>query len=104
MSKYTTIEVWEIKYKNAEEIEDYSGRTMKKSACGNPNSDYFPTLDHIRPLSYGGLDILDNIEVFHRKTNEEKADSFPHWKANGKKYKAIKTRGKKNGYTIILDK
>lgn len=45
---------------------------MKKSACGNPNSKFHPTLDHIRPLSIGGSDVLENIIVCHRDTNEEK--------------------------------
>lgn len=48
MSKYNTIDVWNRCYGNAEEVCDYAGRLMKKSACGNPNSKYHPTLDHIR--------------------------------------------------------
>ena len=51
MSKYKTIEVWNKRLGNVDEVVDYAGRIMKKSACGNPNSRYFPTLDHIRPLS-----------------------------------------------------
>ena len=51
MSKYNTIEVWNKIFGNKTEIYDYAGRLIKKSACGNPNSAYHPTLDHIRPLS-----------------------------------------------------
>ena len=100
MSKYKTIDVWNRIYGNAEEIYDYTGRLMKKSACGIPNSKFHPTLDHIRPLSDGGCDILENIVVCHRDTNEEKADNFPHWKANGLSYKAIRVRGTRNSYQI----
>ena len=53
MSKYKTIDVWNRVFGAKQEAYDYAGRLMKKSACGNPNSDYHPTLDHIRPLSAG---------------------------------------------------
>ncbi len=104
MSKYNTIEIWNELIGNKNEITDYSGRTVKKSACGNPNSRFFPTIDHIRPLSKGGSDVLENIIICHRDTNEEKADSFPHWKANGKKFKAIRVRGSRKEYNIVKNK
>ena len=100
MSKYNTIEVWNKVYGNKAEVYDYAGRLMKKSACGNPHSKYFPTLDHIRPLSKGGSDILENIIICHRDTNEEKANLFPHWKANGYRYVASRVRGTRNQYII----
>lgn len=103
MSKFKTIDVWNKVYGNKEEIYDYSGRLMKKSACSNPNSKYYPTLDHIRPLSKGGLNELGNIIICNSKTNEEKGDSFPHWKSNGNRYKAVRVRGFKNRYDIYLD-
>lgn len=101
MSKFTTIELWNKRYGKKEEVYDYSGRLMKKAACGNPNSAYHPTLDHIRPLSQGGLDIEGNIEICHRDTNEEKADSFPTWTANGKTFQALRVKGKSGGYKIV---
>ena len=51
MSKYKTIDVWNRVFGAKQEAYDYAGRLMKKSACGDPNSAYHPTLDHIRPLS-----------------------------------------------------
>ena len=104
MSKYRTIDVWNEFYGNKENVYDYAGRLMKKSACGDPNSAYHPTLDHIRPLSAGGCDVLGNIEICHRDTNVEKADSFPHWKVNGLRCHAKKTKGVQNGYTIIKER
>ena len=100
MSRYKTIDVWNMRYGNREEIYDYCGRLMKKSACGNPYSAYHPTLDHIKPMSKGGLDVLGNIEVCHRDTNLEKGDSFPHWKANGRRYRAKRVSGTSTDYTI----
>lgn len=90
MSKYRTIDLWNHYYGNKEEVKDYAGRLMKKSACGNPNSKYHPTIDHVRPISQGGKDTLENIVVCHKLTNEEKADDFPHWQANGKDFIAKK--------------
>ena len=103
MSKFTTIELWNERYGNLEEINDYAGKLMKKSACGNPNSQYHPTLDHIRPLSKGGMDVKDNIEICHRDTNAEKGDHFPHWKANGQRFKAVHIKHSKTGYKIVKD-
>ena len=79
MSKYNTLDVWNKCFGKQEDVVDYSGRLMKKSACGNPNSKFHPTLDHIRPLSKGGSDVLENIIICHRDTNAEKANHFPHY-------------------------
>ncbi|MDE6241238.1 MAG: HNH endonuclease [Anaeroplasmataceae bacterium] len=101
MSKYTTIEIWNEVYGNKEDVYDYAGRLMKKSACGNPDSKYHPTLDHIRPISKGGKDIKGNLKICHTLTNEEKDDDFPHWTANGKKFKAKKKDGESGSYIVV---
>ena len=103
MSKNRIIEIWNNRYGNTEEIVDYAGRVIKKSACGNPNSKFHPTLDHIRPLSKGGRDILENIVICHRYTNEEKSDRFPHWTANGTRFIAFRVRGTRNAYKIYKE-
>ena len=104
MTKFTTLELWNERYGNKESVIDYAGREMKKSACGNPKSSFHPTLDHIRPIAQGGKDVKDNIEICHQTTNAEKADHFPHWKTNGKRFKAVKKKGVKDGYKIEQDK
>lgn len=101
MSKYNTIDVWNMALGSKTEAYDYAGRLMKKSACGNPHSSFHPTLDHIRPLSQGGSDVLDNIELCHRDTNEEKDDNFPHWKTNGRRFHARRVKGSRNAYEIV---
>lgn len=101
MSKYRTIDVWNERYGNKESVCDYAGRLIKKSACGNQDSAYHPTLDHIRPLSKGGSDVLGNIEICHRDTNEEKGDSFPHWKANNRNFRAERVKGRRTDYKIV---
>ena len=100
---YKTIYVWNRVFGEKQEVYDYAGRLMKKLACGNPNSAYHPTLDHIRPLSAGGCDIVENIIIYHRDTNEEKADRFPHWRANGSAFHARRVKGSRVAYKIIED-
>ena len=103
MSQYNLIALWEHVFPNQTEAYDYAGRRMLKSAIGNQNSKYCPTIDHIKPLSKDGKDIKGNIVICNILTNEEKGDSFPHWKANGKRYKAQKVKGKSGEYDIYLD-
>lgn len=76
MSKHNIIDVWKLRYDKKEDVCDYAGRLIKKSACGDPNSNYHPTLDHIRPLSKGGKYTLENIIICHRDTNEKKQIIF----------------------------
>lgn len=103
MSKYKTIDVWNRVFGAKQEVYDYAGRLMKKSACGNPHSAFCPTLDHIRPLSYGGYDVLNNIIICHRDTNAEKGNHFPHWKSNGLSFHACRVKGSHMEYEIIED-
>jgi hypothetical protein len=98
MSKHSTLDIWNKMYGSQEDVYDYTGRLMKKSACGNPKSAYHPTLDHVRPLSDGGTDTDENIIICHRDTNGEKADHWPHWKANGKCFCGKAKKKIKNGY------
>ena len=72
-----------------------------KSACSNPNSKYHPTIDHIRPIVGGGKDSKSNIVICHYLTNEEKAGSFPHWKVNGKCFRAERVKGTRTDYEIV---
>lgn len=92
MSKYTVKELWDKIYGKQEQCYDYAGRLMLKSACGNPNSQFEPTIDHIRPLAKRGKNNIKNMIICHCKTNEEKGNSFPCWKANGRRFCAIKNK------------
>ena len=105
-SKYTVKDLWNERYGKEEKVYDYAGRLMLKSACGNKNSQCEPTIDHIRPLSDGGKDVKQNIILCNWETNAEKADAFPHWKANGKRFHARRNRGnnKQTYYKIVEEK
>ena len=100
MSKYSIKDLWELFYGDEAQVYDYAGRLMLKSACGNPNSRYEPTIDHIRPLSKGGADVKQNIVICHSKTNEEKRDTFSCWRTNGKRFCAKRMRGNRKGYRV----
>ena len=100
MANHNLIYLWEQIYPHANEAIDYAGRRMLKSAIGNQQSQYCPTIDHIRPLSLGGKDTLANIIICNRITNEEKADSFPNWSANGQRFQAKRVRGTSDEYDI----
>lgn len=100
MSKHNVLKLWSDRYGQKEDVYDYSGRLMKKSAIGNHNSRYEPTLDHIRPLSKGGKDVIENLVVCHRVTNQEKADSFSTWTTNNKTFQAIRIKGNRSAYKV----
>jgi hypothetical protein len=100
MSKYGVSFIWDKLFANQSAVYDYAGRRMEKSAIGNPQSNSCPTIDHIRPLSHGGKDCLENIVLCNRITNQEKSNNFPHWTANGKRFLAKRVRGTSNEYDI----
>ena len=99
-SKYSVSELWEQRFQRQNEARDYSGRRMVKAAIGDSNSGYSPTIDHIRPLSRGGKDCIENIVICNRITNQEKTNSFPNWSANGKRFQAKRIRGTSDEYDI----
>lgn len=104
MSKYSIKDLWNEFYGKKNEVYDYAGRLMLKSACGNPYSKFQPTIDHIRPIANGGKDVKQNIVLCHYLTNEEKADKFPHWKVNGLHCHANRIKDGQNGYTIKTER
>ena len=100
MSKYNLVTLWEQIFPKQNEAIDYAGRRLLKSAIGNQKSRYCPTIDHIRPLSDGGKDSLENIIICSQETNEEKAHLFPTWNANGKHFQAKRVKGTPGEYDI----
>lgn len=42
--------------------------------CGNPITEAEATIDHIRPLSRGGEDIAQNMQLTHRDCNSLKGN------------------------------
>lgn len=101
IKKETALELWEERYGKQLRVKDYSGRWMDKAAYGQQGSKYGWNIDHIRPESLDGGNQKCNLEICTIKTNQEKDDNFPHWTANGKRFKAMAT--KNNCYEIVED-
>ena len=103
MSKYNLKDLWEYFYGRKTEAKDYTGRKMYKSALSDPSNPYQPTIEHIRPLSKGGSDVLENIIICRCDTNGEKADKFPAWIANKKRWHAVRVKGSRVAYKVEED-
>lgn len=82
---------WEKEFGDADEAEDFTGRTILKCAYGQNNSRYGWDIDHIMPLSKGGKDVDENKQIVHVDTNDEKGDKITFVSDNGKTYQVQKT-------------
>ncbi len=89
--------LWKKRYGKATRVKDFAGREMDKGSYGNRNSEYGWNLDHILPQSQGGKDSEFNLICCHIKTNNEKADKYPVFNANGKAFEIVKVE---NHYEI----
>ena len=68
-------------------VAGYPPSTHRKDRCGalmvrnqyGTQTNYGWEIDHIRPVSKGGLDYLPNLQPLHWENNSAKADDFPHF-------------------------
>lgn len=95
----TAMSLWSKRYGKASKVKDFAGREILKAAYDNRNSEYGWNLDHILPQSRGGKTTDSNLICCHILTNDEKADKFPCFTANGKKFEILKVE---NHYEIRL--
>lgn len=53
---------------------DWTDKTEKDGTiiCG----DYYPSIDHVKPISLGGLHSWDNVQLAHRKCNYMKSNKY----------------------------
>lgn len=86
VNRETAMRIWTKRYGKDLKVQDFAGRTMVKSAYDDRNSDYGWNLDHVFPQSKGGVTAEHNLVCCHILTNDEKADSFPCFKANGHEF------------------
>lgn len=97
LNKETAMRLWSKSYGKATKVKDFTGREIAKGAYNDRNSEYGWNVDHILPQSRGGKTADYNLIICHISTNDEKADKFPVFNANGKKFEILKVE---NHYEI----
>lgn len=93
----TAMRLWVKSFGKETKVKDFSGREIAKGAYGDRNSKYGWNVDHVLPQSKGGTTADHNLVCCNIKTNDEKADKFPCFNANGKKFEIVKVQ---NHYEI----
>jgi len=89
--------LWNKSFGKETKVKDFAGRTIAKGAYNDRNSDCGWNVDHILPQSRGGVTADHNLICCHIHTNDEKADKFPCFSANGVAFEIIKVQ---NHYEI----
>ena len=89
--------LWNKSFGKETKVKDFAGRTIAKGAYNDRNSDCGWNVDHILPQSRGGATADHNLVCCHILTNDEKADKFPCFNANGVSFEIIRVQ---NHYEI----
>ena len=104
MEKEDALKLWEAMFGNSEWATDCFGTWMNKNDYGDakikrirPGNtkaySYGWEVDHIRPKSDFGEnadpDLYNNYEIMQWSNNRSKADDYPQFEVNGKKYKVV---------------
>ncbi|AHK22446.1 HNH endonuclease signature motif containing protein [Candidatus Hepatoplasma crinochetorum] len=73
------LDVWnnDPNCKGRKNCKDLFGREIKLDHY-NLKDQYGWTIDHVKPLAFGGGDEIENLQPLHWKSNLEKGDS-PHF-------------------------
>jgi hypothetical protein len=98
LNKETASRLWVKQFGKKQKAVDFSGRTIARAAYNDRNSEYGWNVDHILPESRGGKTADHNLICCHILTNDEKADKFPCFKANGKEFEI---QNRQNHYEIV---
>lgn len=97
LNRETAMRLWGKHFGKETKATDFSGRVIAKGAYGDRNSEFGWNVDHILPQSKGGTTADHNLVCCHILTNDEKADRFPAFVANGRRFEIIKVQ---NHYEI----
>ena len=97
LNRETAMRLWNKSFGKDTKAVDFAGRTIAKGAYNDRNSEFGWNVDHILPQSKGGATADYNLICCHIKTNDEKADKFPCFNANGVSFEIIKVQ---NHYEI----
>ncbi len=99
LNKETAKRLWIQQFGNKQRAVDFTGREIMKAAYNDRNSKFGWNIDHILPQSHGGKTVDYNLICCHILTNDEKANKFPCFIANSKKFEIQK---KQKHYEIVL--
>ncbi len=97
INRETAMLLWNKSFGKSCKVKDFTGREMIKAAYNDRGSAYGWNVDHILPQSKNGKTTESNLICCHILTNDEKADKFPCFSANGKKFEIVKVQ---NHYEI----
>ena len=90
LNRETAMRLWNKSFGKDTKAVDFAGRTIAKGAYNDRNSEFGWNVDHILPQSKGGATADYNLICCHIKTNDEKADTFPCFSANGIAFEIVK--------------
>lgn len=97
LNRETAMRLWNKFFGKDTKAVDFAGRTIAKGAYNDRNSEFGWNVDHVLPQSRGGVTADHNLVCCHISTNDEKADKFPCFTANGIAFEIIKVQ---NHYEI----
>ena len=97
VNQETAMRLWNNQFGKVTRVTDFADREIDKGAYNDRNSEYGWNVDHILPESRGGKTTDSNLICCHIKTNDEKADKFPCFVANGIRFEIVKVQ---NHYEI----
>jgi len=90
LNRETAMRLWNKSFGKESKAIDFAGRTIAKGAYNDRNSNFGWNVDHILPQSKGGVTADHNLVCCHIMTNDEKADKFPCFNANGISFEVVK--------------
>ena len=97
LNRETAMRLWNRSFGKDTKAVDFAGRTIAKGAYNDRNSEFGWNVDHVLPQSRGGVTADHNLVCCHIITNDEKADKFPCFTANGIAFEIVKVQ---NHYEI----
>lgn len=99
LNRETALRLWNKRFGKNIKALDFAGREIAKGSYNDRNSKFGWNVDHILPQCKGGVTAEHNLEIVNIKTNDEKANKFPGFVANGKNFTIVKVE---NHYEIKL--
>lgn len=92
LNRETAMRLWSKSFGKETKAVDFAGRIIAKGAYNDRNSEFGWNVDHILPQSKGGATADHNLVCCHIRTNDEKADRFPCFTANGTAFEIVKVQ------------